>query len=73
MKREQAAAWKNFMENPCWKQLVQISEEIQEASIRDEDSISTSDLTVAAIAEGRGIRKGLKNLFRQADEAAHDA
>lgn len=65
---EQKAAWKIFTQNPCWQELLVMVQEIKDRSVKDEDAISTPDLSIATVAEKRGIRKGLNELLRKVEE-----
>ena len=72
MSKESAAAYRIMMQNPAWQDLLVQIDEIKAESVRDEDSIPTQDLTVALIAEGRGIRKGLDLFLKRIEENAND-
>lgn len=69
---EESSRWKLWAENPCWEELMQMIAEIIGDSIKDEDSISTKDLTIQSIAEARGIRKGLDTLMARLDQKMND-
>lgn len=60
--KEKAAQWKNWMESPCWRELLEMMDEIKREATTDEDNVATKDLTVQLIAECRGVRKGLDRL-----------
>ena len=62
---EQTSAWKNWQQNPCWQELLNMIEEIKNESVKDEDRVSTQDLNLAVIAQSRGVRKGLDTLLRR--------
>ena len=67
---EQSAAFRQWMESPCWRDVIDMVSAIKAASIADEDRVPTAELTVQVIAEGRGVRKGLNELMRRIGEAA---
>ena len=58
-------AYRSMMSNVAWGDLINELEGIKRESIADEDSIPTSSLTIASMAEARGIRKGLDTLLRR--------
>ncbi len=68
---EQSATWKHWMESPCWSDVIDMIKEMGRESVANEDCIPTPELTVALIAEGRGVRKALRDLMRRIDERAN--
>jgi hypothetical protein len=67
---ERGAAFRQWMEHPCWHEVMAMITDIRERSVRAEDSVPTAELTVQVVAEGRGVRKGLQELLRKVHEAA---
>jgi hypothetical protein len=67
---ERGAAFRQWMEHPCWHEVKAMMTEIRDKSIKAEDSVPTAELTVQLVAEGRGVRKGLTELIRKIFEAA---
>lgn len=67
---ERAAAFRLWLENPCWGEVKEMMAELREKSIRAEDVVPTAELSVQVIAEGRGIRRALADLLRKIEEAA---
>ena len=65
---EQASAWKLWQQNPCWKEFLEMIEQIKKESVRDDDSVSIENLNVAVVAQNKGIRLGLTKLLRRIDE-----
>lgn len=68
---ETNSAWKIWTENPCFRELVSMCDEIKAESIADEDRIPTAELDIAIIAECRGVRLGLKKLLDLIDYKAN--
>lgn len=68
MSQERATRWRLWMENPCFHEMKQIMDDIREESIADTDRVPTEDLTIAVVAEGRGIRRGLVTLDRRIED-----
>ena len=57
-----------WMENPCFHEMRAIMDQIREESVADTDRVPTEDLTVAVVAEGRGIRRALVTLERRIED-----
>ena len=68
MRHETVAAWKIFIENPCFKDLLGIMEDLRLESISDEDRVPTSELDIAIIAECRGVRLALKKIMDRVED-----
>ncbi len=65
MNKETAAAYRLWMATPVYEDIMEMIEEIKRESVKDEDRISTADLSVQVIAECRGVRKGLTTLVKR--------
>ncbi len=71
MSKESASAWRLMMENPAWQDLLLHIDQLKLESVSDQDRVSTQDLTVALIAECRGVRKGLDSLLKRIEASSN--